>query len=97
MCTIYFNPNIYIVKKLKAQVLMPDDELGLNTFIERDDAGAYICADANKIIIDEKPIAITKVIVCRGTTCYIGTQPGQRSGDVMRYLNEIEIFNTDIK
>jgi hypothetical protein len=52
--------------------LMTEAELGLNTFIMRDDTGRYIVAGDTRVSIEDKPIASTKAIVCRGTTCYRG-------------------------
>jgi hypothetical protein len=56
--------------------LMTDAELGLNTFIKRDGTSKYIVAQDVKISLEDKPIASTKAIVCRGTLCYRGRRPG---------------------
>ena len=60
------------VKVLAGYVTMSDAELGLNTFIKRDDNGKYIVTRDVRISLEDKPIASTKAIVCRGTTCYRG-------------------------
>ncbi|KAG0133809.1 hypothetical protein HOY82DRAFT_639657 [Tuber indicum] len=56
------------VKVLAGYALMSDAELGLNTFIKHDGNGKYI--------VTRDPIALTKAIVCWGTTCYRGKRPG---------------------
>jgi hypothetical protein len=60
------------VKVIAGYALMSDAELGLNTFIKRDGNGKYIVARDVRISLEDKPIASTKAIVCRGTTCYRG-------------------------
>jgi Fungal protein kinase len=60
------------VKVIAGYALMSDAELGLNTFIKRDGNGKYIVAQDVRISLEDKPIASTKAIVCRGTTCYRG-------------------------
>lgn len=60
------------VTVIAGYALMTDAELGLNTFITRDGNAKYIIAGDMKISMEEKPIASTKAIVCRGTTCYRG-------------------------
>ncbi len=60
------------VKVLAGYAMMSDAELGLNTFIKRDGNGKYIVTRGVRISLEDKPIASTKAIVCRGTTCYRG-------------------------
>jgi Fungal protein kinase len=60
------------VKVIAGYALMSDAELALNTFIKRDGNGKYIVARDVRISLEDKPIASTKAIVCRGTTCYRG-------------------------
>ncbi|KAG9231374.1 hypothetical protein BJ875DRAFT_506723 [Amylocarpus encephaloides] len=60
------------VKVIAGYALMTDAELGLNTFIKRDGNGKYIVAQDVRISLEDKLIALTKAIVCRGTTCYRG-------------------------
>jgi hypothetical protein len=64
------------VKVIASYALMTDAELGLNTFIKRDGNDKYIIARGVKIYLEDKPIASTKAIVCRGTTCYRGRRVG---------------------
>jgi hypothetical protein len=63
------------VKVIAGYVLMTDAELGLNTFIKHDGNNKYILARGVKISLEDMPIAWTKAIVCRGTTCYRGKGP----------------------
>ncbi|KAJ8067034.1 hypothetical protein OCU04_004414 [Sclerotinia nivalis] len=60
------------VRVIVGYALMTDAELGLNTFIKYDGNSKYIVAQDVKIFLEDKPIASTKAIVCRGTTCYRG-------------------------
>ncbi|CZS92412.1 uncharacterized protein RAG0_02864 [Rhynchosporium agropyri] len=60
------------VKAIAGYALMTDAELGLNTFIKRDGNDKYIRVQGMRISLQDKPIASTKAIVCRGTTCYRG-------------------------
>ncbi|KAH8586098.1 hypothetical protein B0O99DRAFT_529384, partial [Bisporella sp. PMI_857] len=60
------------VKAIASYALMTDAELRLNTFIKRDGNGKYIVAQGVRISLEDKPIASTKAIVCRGTACYRG-------------------------
>lgn len=69
------------VKALAGYAIMTDTELGLNTFIKRDELGRYIIAHDVKIYLEDKPIALQKAIVCRGTTCYRGKRLVSRDWD----------------
>ncbi|KAK9245492.1 hypothetical protein V1506DRAFT_245478 [Lipomyces tetrasporus] len=60
------------VTVIAGYALMTEAELDLNTFVRRDETGRYIIAGDTKVSIEDKPIASTKAIVCRGTTCYRG-------------------------
>lgn len=69
--------NIYkvperFVKVLAGYAIMSDTELGLNTFIKSNSSSKYIVARDVRINLEDKPIASTKAIVCRGTVCYRG-------------------------
>jgi hypothetical protein len=55
---------------------MADAELRLNTFIKHDGNSKYIVARDVRISLEDKPIASTKAIVCRGTTCYRARRSG---------------------
>lgn len=59
-------------KVITVYALMTDAELGLNTFIKRDRTGKYVVAAGTRISPEDKSIASTKAIVCRGTTYYRG-------------------------
>jgi hypothetical protein len=56
------------VTMIAGYTLMTDAELGLNTFIKCDGNDKYIVAQGMRICLEDKPIASTKAIVCRGTT-----------------------------
>ncbi|PVH68694.1 hypothetical protein DL98DRAFT_440643, partial [Cadophora sp. DSE1049] len=58
------------IRVIAGYALMMDVELGLNTFIEHDGNDKYIVARDVRISLEDKPIASTNAIVCRGTTCY---------------------------
>ncbi|KAF7907344.1 uncharacterized protein EAF01_004931 [Botrytis porri] len=60
------------VRVIAGYALMTDAELGLNTFVKHDGNGKCIVARDVNICLEDKPIASTKAIVCRGTTCYRG-------------------------
>ena len=60
------------VKVLTGYAIMSDAELGLNTFIKRDGSSKYVVVPGARIALEDKPIALTKAIVCRVTTCYGG-------------------------
>ncbi|TGO43961.1 hypothetical protein BCON_0689g00010 [Botryotinia convoluta] len=60
------------IRVIAGYALMTDAELGLNTFVKHDGNGKYIVARDVKISLEDEPIASTKAIVCRGTTCYRG-------------------------
>ncbi|CZR65577.1 uncharacterized protein PAC_15477 [Phialocephala subalpina] len=64
------------IKVIAGHALITDAKLGLNTFIKCDGTGKYVVAPRTRISFEEKPIASTIAIVCRGTTCYRGRRPG---------------------
>ncbi|KAI9852509.1 MAG: hypothetical protein M1824_001884 [Vezdaea acicularis] len=75
----YSSPNFdihgypkHFVRVLAGYALMSDEELGLNTFIKRDNIGSHIMSHRSKIYLEDTPIASKNGIVCRGTTCYRG-------------------------
>jgi hypothetical protein len=55
---------------------MFNTELGLNMFIKRNNNSKYIVTQDIRIFLKDKPIALTKVIVCQRITCYQGRRPG---------------------
>jgi hypothetical protein len=63
------------IRVIAGYALMADAELGLNTFIKRDGKHRYIVAQGIRISLEDRPIAVTKAIVCRGTACYRGRRP----------------------
>jgi hypothetical protein len=60
------------VKVIVGYTLMSAAELGLNTFIKRDRNGKYIVTRDMRISLEDKLIASTKAIICRGITGYRG-------------------------
>jgi hypothetical protein len=54
---------------------MTDTELKLNIFIKRDIIGKYVIIAKVRISLKDKLIALTKVIMCQGITCYRGKRP----------------------
>ncbi|PQE07985.1 hypothetical protein CJF30_00011335 [Rutstroemia sp. NJR-2017a BBW] len=69
------------IRVIAGYALMTDAELGLNTFVKHDSNGKYIVARDVKISLEDKPIASTKAIVCRGTTCYRGRRSDSTEWD----------------
>ncbi|PVH79371.1 hypothetical protein DL98DRAFT_420466, partial [Cadophora sp. DSE1049] len=72
---IYKEPERF-VKVFVSYAMISDTELGLNTFIKRNSNGRYITTRDIRISLEDKPIALIKAIVYRGTTCYRGKRPG---------------------
>jgi hypothetical protein len=72
---IHMEPERF-VRVIAGYALITDAELGLNTFVKLDGNGRYIVARDVRISLEDQPIASTKAIVCRGTTCYRGRRPG---------------------
>ncbi len=64
------------IRTIAAYVMMSDEELGLDTFIERDDGDQFITImeDATgkerRLQLESVPIAYQRAIVCRGTSCF---------------------------
>lgn len=56
--------------------MMSHAELGLDTFIEKDEIGRWIMfkeegkTKEEKLYLEGQPIALQRAIVCRRTTCY---------------------------
>jgi len=72
---IHEEPELFI-RTIAAYVMMSDEELGLDTFIERDDGDQFITIveDATgkerRLQLESVPIAYQRAIVCRGTSCF---------------------------
>ncbi|KAL8747174.1 MAG: hypothetical protein Q9190_000914 [Brigantiaea leucoxantha] len=72
---IHEEPERFILM-IAAYVMMNDEDLGLDTFIERNGADRFITVaeDATgkktKLQLNLTPIAHQRAIVCRGTTCF---------------------------
>ncbi|MCJ1251832.1 hypothetical protein MMC30_009070 [Trapelia coarctata] len=64
------------IRAIAGYAMMSDEELGLDTFVERDGGDLFITIteDANgkekRIQLERDPMVIQRAIVCRGTSCY---------------------------
>jgi hypothetical protein len=64
------------IRAIAGYAMMNDEELGLDTFVERDGGNLFITitedADGKekRIQLERDPIVIQRAIVCRGTNCY---------------------------
>ena len=72
------------IRTIAAYVMMSDEELGLDTFIERDDGDRFITVveDATgkerRLQLEPVPIAHQRAIVCRGTSCFRARTPSSK-------------------
>ncbi|KAL2042020.1 hypothetical protein N7G274_005208 [Stereocaulon virgatum] len=73
------------IRMIAAYVMMSDEELGLDTFIERKDGDQFITVveDATgkkrRLQLDSAPIAYQRAIVCRGTSCFRAKTPSSKN------------------
>ncbi|KAL2037271.1 hypothetical protein N7G274_009960 [Stereocaulon virgatum] len=73
------------IRMIAAYVMMSDEELGLDTFIERKDGYQFITVveDATgkerRLQLDSAPIAYQRAIVCRGTSCFRAKSPSSKN------------------
>ncbi|KAL8673853.1 MAG: hypothetical protein Q9168_001718 [Polycauliona sp. 1 TL-2023] len=64
------------IRTIAGYVMMSDEELGLDTFIQRDDGNQFITVveDATgkerRLQLEPDPIAYQRAIACRGTSCF---------------------------
>ncbi|KAL8647621.1 MAG: hypothetical protein Q9210_005451 [Variospora velana] len=85
---IHKEPECFI-RTIAAYVMMSDEELGLDTFIQRDDSDQFITVveDATgkerRLQLEPDPIASQRAIVCRGTSCFRARTP---SSEDLRYV-----------
>ena len=81
---IYEEPERFI-RTIAAYVMMSDEELGLDTFIERYDGDRFITVveDATgkerRLQLDPAPIAYQRAIVCRGISCFRAKTPSSKN------------------
>lgn len=74
---------------IAAYVMMSDEELGLDTFIQRDDGDQFITVvedmtgKERRLQLEPVPIAHQRAIVCRGTSCFRARTP---SSEDLRYV-----------
>jgi len=72
------------IRTIAAYAMMSDEELGLDTFIERDDGDQFITVveDATgkerRLQLEPVPIAYQRAIVCRGTSCFRARTPSSK-------------------
>ena len=72
---IHKDPDRFI-RVMAGYALMSDKELGINTYIKKDNDGKYVMFKGEeeiretKLYLENRPIAFQRAIVCRGTTCY---------------------------
>ncbi|MCJ1360430.1 MAG: hypothetical protein MMC33_010435 [Icmadophila ericetorum] len=64
------------IQAIAGYTMMDDEELGLDTFIERDDKDQFISVTDDstgkdkRLQLEENPFVKQRAIVCRGTNCY---------------------------
>lgn len=73
------------IRTIASYVMMSDEDLGLDTFIERDNGDQFITVveDATgkerRLQLDPAPIAYQRAIVCRGTSCFRAKTPSSKN------------------
>ena len=70
-----------LIRTIAAYVMMSDDELGLDTFTERNGGNRFITVEdamgkERRFRLESDPIAYQRAIVCRGTSCFRARIPG---------------------
>ncbi|KAI4196202.1 MAG: hypothetical protein LQ350_006695 [Teloschistes chrysophthalmus] len=77
---IHKDPERFI-RTIAAYVMMSDEELGLDTFIQRDDGDQFITVvedttgKERRLQLDPIPVAHQRAIVCHGTSCFRARTP----------------------
>ena len=72
------------IRTIAGYVMMSDEELGLDTFIERDDDDPFITVvedvtgKERRLQLEPVPIAYQRAIVCRGTSCFRARTPSSK-------------------
>jgi hypothetical protein len=65
-----------VIRAIAGYAMMSDEELGLDTFVERDGEDRFITITEDvtgkekRLQLEPVPIVIQRAIVCRGTNCY---------------------------
>ncbi|PHH90114.1 hypothetical protein CDD83_4460 [Cordyceps sp. RAO-2017] len=77
---IHKNPERFI-QVIAGYTMMNDEELGLDTFTERDGDGRLIRIEQDEpsgktLQLESQPFTRQRAIVCRGTSCYLTKSPG---------------------
>ncbi|KAL9099679.1 MAG: hypothetical protein Q9163_004853 [Psora crenata] len=64
------------IRPIAGYAIMSDEELGLDTFVERDREDRFIAitedatGQEKRLQLEQDPIVVRRAIVCRGTNCY---------------------------
>ncbi|KAL2047792.1 hypothetical protein ABVK25_011342 [Lepraria finkii] len=72
---IHKEPEVFI-RAIAGYAMMSDEELGLDTFVEREGEDRFITLTEDmtgkekRLQLERDPIVIQRAIVCRGTNCY---------------------------
>lgn len=67
--------------------MMNEEELGLDTFMERDVDGCFVTLDRNgaesptKMLLEPRLVTHRRAIVCRGTSCFLTNAPRSKGHD----------------
>ncbi|KAI9797634.1 MAG: hypothetical protein M1825_005732 [Sarcosagium campestre] len=77
------------IRALAGYAMMSDEELGLDTFVERDGKDRFIAftedmhSEGRRLQLEPIPIAYQRAIVCRGTSCFRARTP---SSEHLQYV-----------
>ncbi|KAH8753809.1 FunK1 protein kinase, partial [Diaporthe sp. PMI_573] len=75
------------IQVITGYTMMNEEELGLDTFTERDVDGRFVTLEQDsttnptKLRLEPQPITHQRAIVCRGTSCYLTKTPGSKDHD----------------
>ncbi|KAL1972797.1 hypothetical protein VTN31DRAFT_6339 [Thermomyces dupontii] len=72
-----------LIRVIAGYTMMNEDELGLDTFIERDNDCRFIHVEheGRKLQLEPHPLIRQRAIVCRGTSCYLVKNPDSEDYD----------------
>ncbi|KAL1956480.1 hypothetical protein VTO42DRAFT_7278 [Malbranchea cinnamomea] len=81
------------IQVITGYLMMNEDELGLDTFMERDGNSRFITieqegAEVNRVQLRPKPLTRQRAIVCRGTSCYLTKSPDAPESDDWSYVTD---------
>ncbi|RMZ89596.1 hypothetical protein DV736_g3180, partial [Chaetothyriales sp. CBS 134916] len=75
------------IQVIAGYCMMNEEELGLDTFTERDVDGCFVTLEQDgaesptKMRLEPLPITHQRAIVCRGTSCFLTRTPGSKGHD----------------